>query len=53
MEEERGCVFSFLDVRVTRNWALFVCVEFLRPSQSIWVMLNAVSLPNHTFPGQT
>ena len=46
-------MFSFLDVLVTRNWALLVCVEFLRPSQSIRVMLSAVSLPNHTFPGQT
>ena len=31
---------------------LFVCVEFLRPSQPNGVMSNAVSLPNHTFTGQ-
>ena len=31
---------------------LFVCVEVLRPSQPIGVMLSAVSLPNHTFTGQ-
>ena len=29
-----------------------VCVEVLRPSQPIGVMLSAVSLPNHTFIGQ-
>ena len=29
-----------------------VCVEVLRPSQPIWVMSSAVSLPNHTFTGQ-
>ena len=31
---------------------LFVCVEVLRPSQPIGVMLSAVSLPNHTSTGQ-
>ena len=30
----------------------FVCVEVLRPNQPNGVMLNAVSLPNHTFTGQ-
>ena len=36
-----------------RCWCcLFVCVEVLRPSQPNWVMLIAVSLPNHTFTGQ-
>ena len=29
-----------------------VCVEILRPNQPIMVMLSAVSLPNHFFPGQ-
>ena len=28
---------------------LFVCVEVLWPSKPITVMLNAVSLPDHTF----
>ena len=32
---------------------LFVCVEVLRPSQPNGVMSSAVSLPNHTFTGQT
>ena len=32
--------------------SLFVCVEVLRPSKPNGVMLNAVSLPNHTFTGQ-
>ena len=27
----------------------FVCVEVLRPSQPNGVMLNEISLPNHTF----
>ena len=31
----------------------FVCVEVLRPGQPNGVMLSAVSLPNHTFTGQT
>ena len=31
---------------------MFVCVEVLRPSQPIGVMLKAVSLPYHTFTGQ-
>ena len=31
----------------------FVCVEVLRPSQPSGVMSSAVSLPNHTFTGQT
>ena len=31
---------------------LFVCVEVLWPSQPNGVMSSAVSLPNHTFPGQ-
>ena len=31
---------------------VFVCVEVLRPSQPNGVMSSAVSLPNHTFPGQ-
>ena len=30
----------------------FVCVEVLWPSQPNGVMLNMVSLPNHTFIGQ-
>ena len=29
-----------------------VCVEVLRPSQPKGIMLNAVSLPNHTFTQQ-
>ena len=33
--------------------SLFVCVEVLRPSQPNGVMSSAVSLPNHTFTGQT
>ena len=32
---------------------LFVCVEVLRPSQPNGVMSSAVSLPKHTFTGQT
>ena len=32
---------------------IFVCVEVLRPSQPNGVMSSAVSLPNHTFTGQT
>ena len=32
---------------------MFVCVEVLRPSQPNGVMSSAVSLPNHTFTGQT
>ena len=32
---------------------VFVCVEVLRPSQPNGVMSSAVSLPNHTFTGQT
>ena len=32
---------------------LFVCVEVLWPSQPSGVMSSAVSLPNHTFTGQT
>ena len=35
------------------NDCLFVCVEVLRPSQPNGVMSSAVSLPNHTFTGQT
>ena len=31
---------------------LFVCVEFLQPSQPNGVMSSAVSLPDHTFTGQ-
>ena len=31
----------------------FVCVEVLRPSQPNGVMSSAVSLPNHTFTGQS
>ena len=31
----------------------FIYVEVLRPSQPNEVMLSAVSLPNHTFTGQT
>ena len=30
-----------------------VCVEVLRPSQPNGVMSSAVSLPNHTFTGQS
>ena len=31
----------------------FFCVEVLQPSQPNGVMSSAVSLPNHTFTGQT
>ena len=34
------------------SFALFVCVEVLRPSQPNGVMSSVVSLPNHTFTGQ-
>ena len=34
------------------DFSYFVCVEVLQPSQPNWVMLSAVSLPNHTFTGQ-
>ena len=34
------------------NFAWFVCVEVLRPSQPSGVMSSVVSLPNHTFTGQ-
>ena len=44
-------------VRIRDNektvFRLFVCVEVLRPSQPNGVMSSAVSLPNHTFTGQT
>ena len=33
--------------------SLFVCVEVLRLSQPNGVMSSSVSLPNHTFTGQT
>ena len=32
---------------------MFVCVEVLRPSQPNGVMSSAVSLPYHTFTGQS
>ena len=32
---------------------LFFCVEVLGPSQPNGVMSRVVSLPNHTFTGQT
>ena len=32
---------------------MFVCVEVLRPSQLNGVMSSVVSLPSHTFTGQT
>ena len=38
--------------REVTNFAKFVCVEVLRPSQPNGVMSSAVSLPNHTFTGQ-
>ena len=34
-------------------YLMFVCVEVLRSSQPNGVMSSAVSLPNHTFTGQT
>ena len=34
------------------GFCLFVCVDVLRPSQSIGVMLSVVSLPYYTFTGQ-
>ena len=37
----------------SRRPSLFVCVKVLRPSQPSGVMSSAVSLPNHTFTGQT
>ena len=40
--------FAFLQV----NIGGFVCVEVLRSSQHIRVKKSALSLPNHTFPGQ-
>ena len=44
---DKQCVcYMYLDVK-------FVCVEVLRPSQPNRVMSSAVSLPNHTFTGQT
>ena len=56
------CLSKFVDqatnlfVRVLKTirelMILFVCVEVLRPSQPNGVMLSAVGLPNHTFPGQ-
>ena len=36
----------------SRKMCLFVWVDVLWPSQPNWVMLSAVSLPNHTFTGQ-
>ena len=39
--------------KVARTRVLFVCVEVLRPSQPNRVVSSAVSLPNHTFTGQT
>ena len=35
------------------GYVLFVCVEVSWPSQPNGVMLNDVSLPNHTFTGQS
>ena len=31
----------------------YVCVEVLRPTQPTEVMSSVISLPNHTFTGQT
>ena len=31
----------------------FVCVEVLRPSQPNGIMSSAISLPSHTFTGQS
>ena len=38
--------------KICFKYILFVCVEVLRPSQPNGVISSAVSLPNHTFPGQ-
>ena len=43
---------SLLNMVVQETFAVFVCVEVLRPSQPSGVMSSAVSLPNHTFTGQ-
>ena len=46
---------KFCDLDFDMTWVcvyVFVCVEVLRPSQPNGVMSSAVSLPNHTFPGQ-
>ena len=37
------------ETNVTCDRYLFVCVEVLRPSQSIRVVSSAVNLPNHAF----
>ena len=39
--------------KLNHLWLIVVCVEVLRPSQPNGVMSSAVSLPNHTFTGQT
>ena len=38
---------------ILMEMSLLVCVEILRPSQPNGVMSSVVSLPNHTFTGQT
>ena len=49
VECSNGAVKTAFDIQVDG----FVCVEDLRPSQPNGVMSSAVSLPNHTFTGQT
>ena len=44
---------SLTNIKLILVKLLFVCVQVLRPSQPNWVMSSAVSLPNHTFTGQT
>ena len=38
---------------ILMEMSLLVCVEILRPIQPNGVMSSVVSLPNHTFTGQT
>ena len=45
------CVNNMVDETIECD--LCVCVEVLRPGQPNGVMSSAVSLPNHTFTGQT
>ena len=41
-----------LRVNMVSFHGLFVCVEVLRPTQPIGIMLSTVSLSKHTFTGQ-
>ena len=54
---ENSLIINVFKEPLNKGWALnrgeFVCVEVLRPSQPNGAMSSAVSLPSHTFTGQT